>query len=163
MAQKRSLSPFQPAIDRMKAIVAVSGDHLLLADGPPHPDAALLDLCSEALHHLKEAEKVYRSRLPTPVHGSSSSADWQEWHRDDGERMALYYKHLGLARRPMSRAKKVRATTPAGIYAKALCVQASRTGAAEFAVSLAEDLVNNPTLRASLWPAEHGGPDHAAA
>ena len=58
MAKRRpDLAQFQPAIDRLKAIVAHSGDRLLLADGPANPDAELLDLCGEALQHVTAAEK----------------------------------------------------------------------------------------------------------
>jgi hypothetical protein len=45
----------------------------------------------------------------------------------------------------------------AGIYAKAAVVRASKTGAADLAMSLAQDLLGCPGLRASLWPAEKGG------
>jgi hypothetical protein len=153
MAKRPNPEQFQPAIDRLKAIVAESGDRLLLADGPPNPDAELLDLCAEALHHLKAAEKAYNER---PIHQVTvNTPQWPpEVRQRDEELMAEFYQHAGQARSRMVRAKKLRATTAAGIYAKALCVRASRTGAAEFAMSLAEDLVNNPELRASLWPAE---------
>jgi hypothetical protein len=50
--------------------------------------------------------------------------------------------------------RKVRATTAAGIYAKAPVVRASRTGANVLAMSLAEDLVDCAELRQSLWPAD---------
>lgn len=54
----------------------------------------------------------------------------------------------------MQRAKKLHATTPAGIYGKVLLVRASRTGAAAMAMTLAEDPIACHALRASLWPAE---------
>src|SRR5437868_4870248 len=149
MARASQPTPdLQPAIDRLKAIVAHSGDRLLLADGPPNPDAELLDLCAEALHHLKEAEKAYQSR-PAWRGGGSWTAEKKQL---DYQLSAKSEEHHNKERRPMFRAKKMRATTAAGIYAKALCVRCSRTGAAEFAMSLAEDLVSNPALRACLWP-----------
>jgi len=53
---------------------------------------------------------------------------------------------------------KIPAQSPAGIYAKALLVQSSRTGAQCLARTLAEDLVACPSLRESLWPeAVEGG------
>ena len=58
-------------------------------------------------------------------------------------------KHLTRA------AAKIEARTAAGIFAKAMVVRASRSGAAGLGVSLAEDLINCPGLRASLWPAEN--------
>ncbi|MGH7041581.1 MAG: hypothetical protein ACREFY_05560, partial [Acetobacteraceae bacterium] len=48
-------------------------------------------------------------------------------------------------------AAKIRATTAAGIFAKALAVRSSQTGATVLAQSLAEDLIGNPALRAALW------------
>jgi hypothetical protein len=46
------------------------------------------------------------------------------------------------------------AQTPAGIYAKALVVKSSMTGAAKLARSLAADLIACRELRESLWPAQ---------
>ena len=40
-----------------------------------------------------------------------------------------------------------------GIYAKAAIVRASKTGAQDLAMSLAQDLLDCPGLRTSLWPA----------
>jgi hypothetical protein len=54
-------------------------------------------------------------------------------------------------------AAKLRATTPAGIFAKALVVRSSHTGAAVLAMSLADELIACPGLRQSLWPAETAG------
>ena len=56
-------------------------------------------------------------------------------------------------RRVLFQAKKLKATTAAGIYAKALIVRSSRSGAMLLAMSLAEDLIACPGLRESLWPA----------
>jgi hypothetical protein len=44
--------------------------------------------------------------------------------------------------------------TKAGIYAKALVVKSSSTGAAKLAKTLAQDLIACRELRESLWPAE---------
>jgi hypothetical protein len=56
------------------------------------------------------------------------------------------------AKPAMIRIRKMKATTAVGIYAKAAVVRASKTGAADLAMSLARDL-DCPGLRASLWPA----------
>jgi hypothetical protein len=53
----------------------------------------------------------------------------------------------------MGRIRKMKATTAAGIYAKAAVPCASRTGAADLAVSLAQDLLDRAGLRSALWPA----------
>lgn len=111
------------------------------------PDAELLDLFSEALHHLKAAEAASKNRS-WPRHTKEDEAR-------DAEIVRLFWEHRGKARSLMFRARKLSANTAAGIYAKAPCVRFSATGAAEFAMSLAEDLVNNPALRASLWSADH--------
>ena len=44
-------------------IAAEAGDHALLADGPPHPDAALLDASAEALHLLVRSDSLMQKRL----------------------------------------------------------------------------------------------------
>jgi len=91
------------------------------------------------------ARKAYETYGASPSN-IRDRASWDE-----------YSRHKGRASSFMTRAKKMRAITAGGVYAKALCVRASATGAAEFAMSLAEDLVSNPALRASLWPAEPAG------
>jgi len=48
------------AIERMRQIAIEAGDHLLLGDGPPHPDHVLLDLCAEAVRLKRIAERSYR-------------------------------------------------------------------------------------------------------
>ncbi|MDA8249548.1 MAG: hypothetical protein M0Z28_10245 [Rhodospirillales bacterium] len=147
-----------PAIARLRQIAAEAGNHLLLGDGPPHPDAALLDLCGEALHHLRAAETAYQAR---PWHTRRLEEPWTDAdRRRDKDLMAEYGRHNGQAAKLLRRAKKLRAVTAAGIYSKALCVAASRTGAAELAMTLAADLIGNPALRASLWAAD---PDPAPA
>jgi hypothetical protein len=62
----------------------------------------------------------------------------------------------------LRRATKLRASTPAGIYAKALLVRVSRTGAVVLAMSLAEELIDCRELRQSLWAAE-GSTAHTTA
>jgi hypothetical protein len=59
-------------------------------------------------------------------------------------------------RRALSKAKKLKATTAAGIYAKALIVRSSKSGARLLAMSLADDLIACPGLRESLWSAGEG-------
>jgi hypothetical protein len=55
--------------------------------------------------------------------------------------------------RLLRRAGKLRATTPAGVYAKALLVRSSLTGASTLARSLADDLIACDDLRQTLpWP-----------
>ena len=60
---------------------------------------------------------------------------------------------MSAMRRVLFKAKKIKATTAAGIYAKALIVRSSKSGAPLLAMSLADDLIECPGLRASLWPA----------
>src|SRR4030088_1399607 len=50
--------PVDREIARFREIVADTNDALLLAEGSAHPDAALLDLCAEALHLLSHAERA---------------------------------------------------------------------------------------------------------
>jgi hypothetical protein len=45
-------------IARLREITAESANNQLLGEGPPHPEAALLDLCAEALHLLTHAERA---------------------------------------------------------------------------------------------------------
>jgi hypothetical protein len=141
----------QPTIDRLKAIAAASAD-ALLTEGPVHPDAALLDLCGEVLRleRLKEAAwQEERTAYGAVVLRHTKEND-EKWRALSAERLSLTNKISSVLRG----AKKLRATTPAGVYAKALMVRASQTGAAEFSMSLAADLIACEGLRQSLWPAE---------
>jgi hypothetical protein len=62
-----------------------------------------------------------------------------------------------LTRRPTLRAAKLRATTPAGIFAKAVAVRHMGISAMGLGKSLAEDLLASAELRAALWPAVETG------
>jgi hypothetical protein len=141
----RQQSKPHPAIEReiarLREIVAETTDSLIFGGGSSHPDAALFDLCAEALHLLAHAE-VARAAL-SATRGEKYDRLWKEY--DGGVKRA---KPL------LSRIRKLRAVTGAGIYAKALVVRTSRTGAPELAKSMAEDLIACAGLRAILWPAE---------
>jgi hypothetical protein len=128
-------------MSRLRAIAATSADNAL-TEGPVNADRLLLDLCAETLHALVHAERTYRSRDCSHLGSSNDQALLDEYW--DGTRNA---KPL------MGRIRKMKATTAAGIYAKAAVVRASKTGAADLAMSLAQDLLDCPGLRASLWPA----------
>jgi len=140
-------------IDRMRQLAAQSGDALLLAEGPPHPDAALLDLCSEALHWAKQAAEAlsaYHAHLK-----AHAVQRWTDSDRADSNELHKAWQDPANRVRPLlTCARKLRATTPAGIYAKALIVSISRTGAECLSMSLAQDLIASPAIRASIWPAE---------
>lgn len=164
------------AIDRLRRIAAEARDHLLLGDGPPHPDAELLDACGEALHMLVQARNLHdQARAVIDAADRRRSAksrvdngmSWIEDRKALSARPAWVEDWSALsdkataigatAAHRLRRVSHIPATTPAGIYSKALCVRASRTGAVNLAMSLAEDLVSNPALRAALWTvdAEH--------
>jgi hypothetical protein len=147
------LPPLQPAIDRFREIAAQS-DYARLTEGPVHPDHHLLDLCAEALHHLAHAEKA-RHRLAF-LCGSDDPAQQIQAREDDRRRHADYQEGELRGKYPIARITKIEAKTAAGIYAKAMVVRASRTGAALLAMSLARDLIACPGLRESLWPATQG-------
>jgi len=144
-------------MERLKEIAATSGDSLFLADGPPQPDWRLLDLCADALHAVKQGKKLMERRL---AEAPPLGRNWTpaEYARADGlfrEAQAWDAKAVQILRG----AQKIKATTAAGIYAKALLVRHSKTGASGLAASLAADLIDCPGLRESLWPA----PAHTAA
>jgi hypothetical protein len=135
--------PGEATIAQLRTIARESAEHLILADGPVSPDADLLDICGEALHLLKTANLVLEEARATP-------------NEILGAPNGLYAEHYRLiceGRLLMSRARKQKAKTPAGIYAKTLLVRASSHGAEMLAMSLARDLLECAELRASLWPA----------
>lgn len=141
-----------PTIERLRAIAAASGD-ALLSEGPVHPDHELLDVCAEALHHRRRAAELREAcnALPPP-YGNPPATPEQNRLR---EKLSVHDRDArSHALRLSRRAAKLRARTPAGIYAKALVARSSRTAAAVLAMTLAEDLIGCEALRATLWPGE---------
>jgi hypothetical protein len=145
---------FTTAIARLRKIATTSADNAL-TEGPVNADRQLLDLCAETLHALVHAERARRM-------------GHEVFHRDTHEKTAENLRPVWealhadatfgtkSAKPLLGRIRKMKATTAAGIYAKAAVVRASRTGAADLAMSLAQDLLDCPGLRASLWPAGEG-------
>lgn len=147
-------------IARLRQIAAESGDHLLLSDGPPHPDHVLLGLAAETLHCMKRLEAIwdeYRKRPwdHQPCGYQVTEEDRRLLRKHEAAVSAEMAPIEGRLRSLFSQVRKARATTGAGIYAKALICRHSETGAAKLAMSLAEDLVASPHLRMTLW---HEGP-----
>jgi hypothetical protein len=143
---------FSPAIDQLRVIAAQAGD-ALLTEGPVHPDHELLGVCAECLHHRRlyaEAEKARRA-LPYPYGNPPATAEQNRQRQELNDQSGVARdRAIQLSRR----AVKLKAITPAGIYAKALVVRSAQSVAAVLAMSLAEDLIACEALRASLWPAE---------
>ena len=145
-------------IGRLRAIASEAGDHLLLGDRPPHPDHKLLDLCADALHWRRkhdEAGRAFQAARNTAF--AACTAEGRNFTNAENATcdaaQATSAAHEKSMLRILFEAKQLRATTPAGIYAKALIVRSTKTGAAQMAMSLADDLIACPGLRESLWPA----------
>jgi hypothetical protein len=145
---------FTATIARLRHL-AGNADSTMVEAIPP-PDAALLDLCSDVLDAVKaerDIETAFRKYCDAD-HGQK----WSQAKRDGSKYLLKEWDTLRLrAKTAARRASKVKATTPAGIYAKALIVATSKTGSPVLAMSLAQDLIASPTLRASLWPANPAG------
>jgi hypothetical protein len=142
-------------IARLREITAESANNQLLGEGPPHPEAALLDLCAVALHLLTHAERALAACQRMLFASVASGVQPQAAHYSERDRLHEEYRRgIAKAKPLLRRIAKLRATTAAGIYAKALVVRASRTGAPVLAMSLAADMIDCPGLRASLWPAD---------
>jgi hypothetical protein len=145
----REQSKPHPAIEReiarLREMVAENTDSLIFGGGSSHPDAALFDVCAEALHLLAHSEAARDAAF-----ACSRTRDDQKYDRLWEEYVSGVKKATPL----LSRIHKLRAVTGAGIYAKALVVRASRTGCPKLAKSMAEDLIACAGLRAMLWPAE---------
>jgi hypothetical protein len=146
---------FTAAIAQLKQIALTSADNAL-TEGPVNADRQLLDLCAETLHalvHAERARRAYHEVFHRDCHDKTAENLRPVWEAlwEDASSGTKSAKPL------LGRIRKMKATTAAGIYAKAAVVRASKTGAADLAMSLAEDLLDCPGLRASLWPAGEGG------
>ena len=113
-----------------------------------HPDAELLQYRAAYLDLCAEIDAIYREarKLPVPYVGNP----------DYDAALARRDEKKTAAKRVLGRLGKMHASTAAGIFAKATIVVTAGgcMTAPKFILSLATDLVSNPTLRASLWPAE---------
>ena len=136
-----------PAIVRLRRIAAAPDDHRLLEDGPPHPDARLLDLCAEIAHQKTLADAGWQRFAESGGAPWCSGARVEELHNASAKEIQRLDFLLGEV-------GKLRAKTGAGIYAKAFAVAHAKSGALPLCKSLAEDLITNPALRAALWSAE---------
>jgi hypothetical protein len=145
----RERADLDRAIGLFREIANSSADGLILADRPLYPDAELLDLCAQALDKQRTAELAGQAAAVFPHWMNSTDQERASQRRLTDERMAATL----AARTFAARARKLRAKTGAGIYAKALVVRDAPTGAPALAKSLAEDLIAQPELRALLWPA----------
>ena len=140
------------SIERLRQVVAEAGD-ALLTEGYVQPDHELLDLCAEALHHLTHGERAREARQKLEWYGKPK----EEADRILAEDQALYDEWQDEEKKgkgALLRIFRIKATTPASIYAKAMVCRASVTGAAGLALSLAADFLACEELRKALWPAE---------
>jgi hypothetical protein len=145
-------APLAAVMVQLKNIANVSYESLLVANGPPQPDYVLLDLCADALNAAKYAAlaRAERDRLRSIVWAGSATGEV----RTAADAACEERQRLdNIVTQACRRAAKLEATTPAGIYAKALIVRCSSTGASALAMSLATDLVECKGLRDVLWPA----------
>jgi hypothetical protein len=149
-ATQQAKPDFGPAIDRLRAIAIASSD-ALLTEGPVQPDHKLIDLCVEIAHGRKmvEAAAQRERELPAAAFMCKTPAETVALEKAREGRRSAEKNYSAMLRA----AAKIKATTAAGIFAKALAVRSSKSGAADLGVSLAQDLLDCPGLRASLWPA----------
>ena len=150
-AASETVIDFPATIARLRVIAAQAGD-ALLTEGPVTPDRVLLDTCADALHLFKHAQMLSEQRAGFFCRTSRPTEAERAAHD------AIFKQERELSRRAggmLVGIKKMRAQTPAGIYAKAMVVRCSVSGAAHLAKSLAEDLLACEGLRATLWPSRH--------
>lgn len=133
-------------VDRLREIAgqAVAGE--AIEDAASHPDAELLELCATVLDLTAEANSIDREARRSKDPNITNPKFKEEMNKRDVKR--------DEARSPMARLSKHPARTAAGIYAKAFVLRTRHGTAPRLAMTLAEDLVMCPGLRALLWPAE---------
>jgi hypothetical protein len=144
---------FGPVIERMRELAALPGDPE--GNEVPSSDDELLILCAEVLElhrkeqrHRAEHEGIFQRPRglifcpPSEAELLQNRQMLDKWQAT-GRQVAVLSK----------RAAKIKAVTGAGVYAKAMIIAASRTGATVLAMSLARDLMASPRIRAAIWPA----------
>lgn len=134
--------------DVLEQLRAIADGRGSAPDKELHPDTELLRAAATYLDLCAEIETIWREAVKKPG-ARVGDAEFDAALRRRKEKKVE-------ARKVLARLGKTRAATAAGVYAKATIVTTQRGGmsAPRFMLSLATDLVNNPTLRASLWPTE---------
>lgn len=133
----------------LREIADLSGDNMVM-QGPVHRDFRLIGLVAEVLSLAKQYNAFQDMRREGWISIPAPSDDRRAAFDALGDSVvALHQRIITLTRA----AGKIQATTPAGIYAKALLTTVAPS-AAGFATSLATDLIACEGLRESLtWPA----------
>jgi hypothetical protein len=143
---------FPAAIERIREIAETPGGEVTDRPDGVNPDKQLLEACAAALALQRLAASLLAENRNAidGLFGTGLWCDEIRSHCDDrSRRLRRANRDAGSILRA---AGKVPARTPAGIYAKALCVRESATGAAVLARSLAADLIANDVLRRLVWP-----------
>ena len=145
---------FPRTIDRLREIATLSAQ-ALITEGPVNPDRDLLDACADALARARRTEDLLRRAIE--MGDAANGRPFTPEARRRYDDLYKEYDAVRIAAKPgLVAIGKMPARTPAGIYAKALVVKQSVTGAPHLAKSLAEDLVNNDVLRRLLWSDDLG-------
>jgi hypothetical protein len=148
MSAARETTDFSAAVTRLRELADASAD-AMVTEGTVSPDHALLDLCADIGKQRQIETEASRAAYPNRFAYPGEA----ERPEQDRLRAISATEHRSLAHM-LRAASKLKATTPAGIFAKALAIRSSKTGTNGLAISLAEDLTDNPMLRSLLWPAE---------
>lgn len=148
-------TPAPEALELFREIAARSGDTLILGDGPPHPDAQLLQLVVDVLDLNKretiKLDEVHATWSQSKHPFGEQALKEQKDGRAECARMRTEIKRLTL------RASKIRAATPAGLFAKTQMLRVTLTTQRGLAGSIAADILENAAIRAALWPTRQDG------
>ena len=129
---------------RLLATAAVLGGKETEIPAQPHPDAELLELCAQVLDLHAQHDAIWREarELPRP------------WMDDQTYRqeMAKRKDCAKIWKPALGRIGRIPSKTGAGIYAKAMVIRDGSGTAPALVLSLVEDLVACPGLRAAIWP-----------
>jgi hypothetical protein len=140
---------------RCRLLCCGPGDNLL-TEGPVNPDHILLGVASDALHAMLVVRARAEARHQV-VDAMLRAGPWTDADRARDRSMCqIQHEAEEAAKQLLRHVGRLRATTPAGIYAKALLVRMAPSGAPKLAASLAEELVECKALRAVLWPSGDG-------
>ena len=108
--------PLAVAVARMRALAEQAGE-ALLTEGPVHPDHQLLAGCAEVLPLLVQAERARRARSKSRWYHLEGEA-LRAAHVEDECLARVHIQADDHATPKLRRLTKLRATTPAGIYAR---------------------------------------------
>jgi hypothetical protein len=138
--------PIEDDLHQSLGLLSLLAGRAMVAAADPSasvsPDYELLQICDYIVIAKRQHAQL--------------EATWRAMDYSDSDHKRAHdecYNAGRTVKRLLLKIRKVSATTPAGLFAKAVAVSRTGSAASLVAVSLADDLLASSELRKAVWPA----------